>query len=255
MLPHVQRQPDRWCPLHSGRTRQNYYTPRPAPVVAEDYWREKPDPDGQIRDRSTEAERQQYLQDIADELRWVQSLTAAPHNRVLDLGCGRGWLLSALGDCQKWGVETSEEAANAARRHAEIIDGEWRWMFADEFFDVVVCHHVIEHLSDPIDHVHEMRRVLKRGGGLLMATPDFGSPCAKRFGAKYRMLHDETHISLFTLESMTRMLCDLGFTIEDVQFPFPERYATAETMSRWLDTSRVSPAWPGNWMTFYARRG
>jgi hypothetical protein len=90
-----------------------------------------------------------------------------------------------------------------------------------------------------------------------MSTPDFASPCAKRFGDHYRMLHDPTHVSLFTLESMHRFLRDHGFRIDDVRFPFPERLATAETMERWRRgpvDGEWSPPWPGNWVTFYASK-
>lgn len=262
MLPLVERTPDRWSPLHSGRTHQSYYTPRPASGESADYWGQKPDPDGQIRDRATESERLQYLSDCGQELQWLgrlQSRSTTRRLRLFDLGAGRGWLLSALSPEQweRYGCETCPVGAAAARAHGEIVQGNWRGRYPDEFFDVVTCHHVIEHLTDPIDHVHEIRRVLRRGGRLLMATPDFASPCAKRFGERYRMLHDATHVSLFTLESMTRMLADFGFTIDDVQFPFPERYATAETMEKWRRgpaDGEYSPPWPGNWMTFYARR-
>jgi SAM-dependent methyltransferase len=120
--------------------------------------------------------------------------------------------------------------------------------------DLVVCLHVIEHLSDPILAITEIRRILKPGGWAIISTPDFDSPCAKRFGDNYRMLHDRTHCSLFTLESMHRFIRDHGLEIRDLKFPFPERYATLGTFSRWADTSKMSPPWPGNWMTFYCVR-
>lgn len=265
MLTHAPRTPERWSPLHSGRETQNYYVPRKACEGAncEDYWSPKADPSGNVRDRSDPREREQYLADLGQgELAYLQSLQSRSGGRRLrlfDLGAGPGWLLSALPDehWDKWGVEICREAAQEARLHAEVICGDWRGTFDDEFFDVVFCHHVIEHLADPLDHVHEIRRVLKKGGKLILATPDFSSPCAKRFGERFRMLHDPTHISLFSLESMTRMLMDFGFTIEDVAFPFPERYATAETMEKWRRgpvEGEWSPPWPGNWMTFYCEK-
>ncbi len=68
------------------------------------------------------------------------------------------------------------------------------------------------------------------------------------------MFADPTHRNLFTRESMTKMLEDFGFAIEKLEYPFPERYATAENFMRWNDTSKISPPWPGNWMTFYCKR-
>ena len=120
--------------------------------------------------------------------------------------------------------------------------------------DAVVCYHMIEHCKDPIFAIAEIRRVLKPGGWLILGTPDFDSPCAQRFGDNYRMLHDDTHCSLFTCESMHRFLKDGAFDIQEVKYPFPDRFATAETFARWHDTSKMSPPWPGNWMSFYCQR-
>ena len=265
MLTHEKRTPARWSPLHSGRETQSYYVSRPAPPpeAYAGYWKPKADPDGITRDRS--GERDIYLEDLGGAgcfswLERLQSRQPQARSRVLDVGCGPGWLLSALDEEQwdKHGVEICEDAVDEARQHGKVLCGTLQEArYPEEMFDAVFCHHVIEHDPDPIDLIHEIRRVLKRGGGLILATPDFGSPCAKRFGANYRMLHDTTHVSLFTLESATRMLTEVGFTIEDVQFPFPERYCTAETMERWRRgpvDGEWSPPWPGNWMSFFCEK-
>jgi hypothetical protein len=100
-----------------------------------------------------------------------------------------------------------------------------------------------------------VRRIIKRGGILLLATPDFDSGCARRFGENYRMLHDQSHISLFTNDSMHRFLRDHGFVIDRVEYPFFEtRYFTPENLMRLFDTSKMSPPFYGNWMTFYCHK-
>jgi ubiquinone/menaquinone biosynthesis C-methylase UbiE len=43
--------------------------------------------------------------------------------------------------------------------------------FADESFDYVVSSEVIEHVIEPEKAIHEMCRVLKRGGYLALTTP------------------------------------------------------------------------------------
>lgn len=257
MLAQV-RTPERWSPLHSGRTHQNYYTPRPASGDCADYWAPKVDPDGKLRDRKNDEERERFLELVGQELAWVQSRTPEARVRVCDCGHGLGWLLSALPDSwEKHGVEVCREAHEYAKGHYGIKSffGElWEARYPDEFFDVVTCWHVLEHVADPIELICEIRRVLKRGGLLLLGTPDFESPCAKRFGNNYRLLHDKTHVSLFGLDGLTRFIRDHGFEIEDLQFPFPERFATAETFTRWNDTTKVSPPWPGNFLSVRAFR-
>lgn len=216
------------------------------------YWREEiVDPDGYVRHRFEE--REQYLVDREDERQWIRSLEPG---WVCDVGCGPGWWLADMP--RGWrcvGVDPCQTAARLAKENGIIV---YPTTLAEaclpkEAFDLVVHYHVIEHVDNPLQELLEVKRILKHQGWLLLGTPDFNSPCAKRFGDNYRMLHDPTHISLFTRESMHRMLRDNGFVVRDVSYPFPDRYATHETWDRWHETDRVSPPWPGNWMTFYAQ--
>lgn len=226
---------------------QDYYVVRECPEEIGDYWAPRADPDGVMRNRDTDEERRQYIEDMADEIDFVNDVGGS----VLDFGAGLGWFLDAL----TMPLRTAIESCPVARER--LIKKYWVWHgldFVDQTQDVVIAHHVFEHLENPVASIREIHRILRTGGYLILGTPDFASPCAKRFGDNYRMLHDPTHRSLFTLESMHRFLRDHGFTILDVKFPFPQRYATVENFMRWNDTSRVSPPWPGNHVTYYCQR-
>ncbi len=236
-----------------------YYVHRDGAELDGDYWEPREDPDGRIRDRNCDEEREQYLDDVAEEIQFVCGL---PPGKILDVGCGLGWFLHAVewpapeASDRKW-VIAGTEISNVARLSADAAGVRVYWLLAEvptDSWDVIRCHHVIEHMERPILELDEMHRLLKPGGWLLMSTPDFGGPCAEHFGDRYRMLHDPTHCSLFTNESMHRFLRDGGFSIERVTYPFPRRYATHENMERWYQHDGVSPPWPGNWMTFYARK-
>jgi SAM-dependent methyltransferase len=120
---------------------------------------------------------------------------------------------------------------------------------------VVVLHHVIEHVADPAALVREIRRILADDGLFILATPNFDSGCARRFGEKYRLLHDKTHITLFSDDSMRRFLRDHGFRIERSDYPYFETpYFSEENLLRLMDTEQVSPPFYGNFMTFYCRK-
>ena len=116
-------------------------------------------------------------------------------------------------------------------------------------------HHVIEHIPDPIRTIQEVHRILKASGALVLATPDFDSGCARLFGENFRLLHDPTHISLFSNESMYRFLRDFGFVIDRVEYPFFEtRHFSAENFERLFDPGQISPPFYGNFMTFYCHK-
>jgi SAM-dependent methyltransferase len=45
--------------------------------------------------------------------------------------------------------------------------------FADNFFDVVLCNHVLEHVNNDIQAMSEIARVLKPGGFAILQVPFF----------------------------------------------------------------------------------
>ena len=234
----------------------SYYVSRPAGKVDfADYWEPRADPDGVVRDRLTEAERNRYVHDNENILQFCRRLQPG---HVLDIGCGPGWMLEQLA-IVGWQCRGLEESPIACRHRSFPFTWMTRWEKLrkgrlDVLFNVVIANHIIEHTNDPEAFIRFIDARLTGDGYLILGTPDFASPCARRFGDNYRLLHDPPHVRLFSLESMHRFLRDHGFRVERVDFPFPERYATPENFARWNNTTKVSPPWPGNFMTFFARK-
>lgn len=229
-------------------------TPKSASVDYEQaYWGTITDPDGKTRDRLLE--REYYLENYKEELDHINSLEPGT---ILDIGCGLGHFLSGLNEgWEKHGLEVSSFAAKHAEEYGTIHVGDLGSSnYSEEQFSAVTMFHVIEHIDDPVAVLLQLKNILKTGGELVIATPDFDSGCARHFGENYRLLHDDTHISLFTNDSMHRFLRDHGFVIESVEYPFFEtRYFTEENLLRLFDTSKISPPFYGNFMTFYCRKG
>jgi SAM-dependent methyltransferase len=97
-----------------------------------------------------------------------------PGRRVLEVGCGAGTDLArfARGGALVSGVDLSSSAIALARRNFEQqgleadlreADGE-HLPFADDTFDLVYAHGVVQYTPHPQALVDECRRVLKPGG-------------------------------------------------------------------------------------------
>jgi SAM-dependent methyltransferase len=93
---------------------------------------------------------------------------------ILEVGCGAGVDLArfAKGGADVTGVDLSASAIALARANFEqqqlrgrfeIADGE-RLPFADDTFDLVFAHGVVQYTPDPRRLIEECRRVLKPGG-------------------------------------------------------------------------------------------
>ncbi len=225
------------------------------PVYEDDYWGENyVDPDGEKRDPQTEEEWQRRIEDLKFIIEKIHEL---PAGKLLDIGCGLGYLLSAIDPSwEKHGVEVSSLALDSARRFAQVKQGEFPSLnYESNYFDVVVMNHVIEHVPNPVEYVQACRRVLKPEGILIVATPDFDSGCARFFSNNYRMLHDKGHISLFTSFSLVKMLEDFKFRILELEYPFfNTRWFTKDNLLRMLDNSKTSPPFYGNHVIVIARK-
>jgi ubiquinone/menaquinone biosynthesis C-methylase UbiE len=104
----------------------------------------------------------------------------APGSRVLDVGCGTGIVArlarARLGDHGTVvGVDVSPPMLEVARKIEPSV--EWREGNAaalpvgpDERFDVVACQQALQFIPDKPAAVQEMKRVVRRGGRLAVAT-------------------------------------------------------------------------------------
>jgi 2-polyprenyl-3-methyl-5-hydroxy-6-metoxy-1,4-benzoquinol methylase len=106
----------------------------------------------------------------------AESLTGGKR-RLLDIGAGRGELLRKA-KMMGWsavGVEPSASFAEFAIAYsgAEIRrEPLERCAFEDESFDVVVLGAVLEHLYNPDETIHEISRLLRKGGALYVDVPN-----------------------------------------------------------------------------------
>jgi SAM-dependent methyltransferase len=85
-------------------------------------------------------------------------------------------------------------------------------------FDLVILWHVLEHVQSPRDMVREVARILKPGGTLLVAVPNFGSWEAQWSRDRWFHLDVPRHLTHFTPKTLGRMLGEAGLPITDINF-------------------------------------
>lgn len=98
--------------------------------------------------------------------------------RVLDIGCGAGFLSNALSatGCSVDGIDQSEESLRVARKFD--VSGKARYRHGDAYtlpyesdsFDVVCAMDFLEHVSEPGRVIAESARVLRENGVFFFHT-------------------------------------------------------------------------------------
>lgn len=152
--------------------------------------------------------------------------------RLLDVGCGDGFLLLYLAragwDC--YGVEPGEVAAAYAREvlGLKVSTGTFaKGAFPAAFFNVVNFHHVFEHLSDPAGTLEEVSRLLDKDGRLVISVPNFDSFDSRLFGNKWVGLKLPQHLFHYTRRTLGAFLEKAGFKVCEVSY---RSYEAADTM-------------------------
>lgn len=148
----------------------------------------------------------------------VSSLNSGIPGRILDIGCGRGWMLSILKKMgwEVYGTELSLESSSFAREKLnlnvltkKVAD----CSFPPGYFDVVTLWHVLEHLPAPIPTLWEINRILKDNGALVIEVPNFGGFQARLFKNKWFHLDSPRHLFHFTDKTLRTCLENAGFKV------------------------------------------
>lgn len=135
-------------------------------------------------------------------------------NHILDVGCGSGHFLKVAIE-MGWKAHGTEIASSAFEQLSRLGINSFCGKlesanYAGEFFDVVYCSEVIEHLVDPMTLLREIGRILRPGGLLYLTTPNFDSLSRRVLGSKWRVIGKE-HICYFTPGSLARAIREAGF--------------------------------------------
>jgi SAM-dependent methyltransferase len=140
--------------------------------------------------------------------------------RVLDVGCGVGDLAAAFAR-HGWaasGIEPSAQAAEHARAAGvdavtgTLADAPW----AEGEFDAVLFNHSLEHIDDPAQAVADAARLLRPGGLLAIAVPNFGSWHRRLFGSAWFQLDLPRHLQHFDRDSLDALVRAAGLRTVEV---------------------------------------
>lgn len=97
--------------------------------------------------------------------------------KILDIGCGNGQISNYFAESNDvCGVDVEDKRSDKSSKFDFTLIKDELLPFADSNFDIVISHHVIEHVKNQQLHLAEMLRVLKSDGVAYLGCPNKGSP-------------------------------------------------------------------------------
>ena len=162
----------------------------------------------------------------------LESMRAAMTGRVLEIGAGRagrrGEFEPSFDQASDWITLDLYHANPHLRADIQYLP------FGARNFDTVICLEVLEYVESPAQALAEIRRLLKAGGKLVLATPFL-----------HRMDSDKD-LWRFTEQGLRFLLEEAGFEIKDLK---RQGAALAVAVNVFKYTLRVqTPGWQRRWL-------
>ncbi|MCL0061594.1 class I SAM-dependent methyltransferase [Thermodesulfovibrionales bacterium] len=171
----------------------------------------------------------------------AEQLIVQERGRILDIGCGEGHLLRRLKDKfeELYGLDIAPSRLREAEQKVKelypsdiskfkFVEGntDERLPFSDDYFDVITCIAVMEHVYDIFFLVKEAHRILKPGGYIIAEVPNIaylkyrisfllGKLPATSSPHNWKEIGwDGGHIHYFTMKKFCWLFEQQGFKIE-----------------------------------------
>ncbi|WP_240664371.1 bifunctional 2-polyprenyl-6-hydroxyphenol methylase/3-demethylubiquinol 3-O-methyltransferase UbiG [Methanosarcina sp. MSH10X1] len=146
-------------------------------------------------------------------------------NKVIDIGCGEGFIINCLDLPDVTGVDISKNALKLARdrnRNCNLCAGSvYELSFKKDSFDLAIATEILEHLEKPDSALKEIRRVSR--DYCLLSVPNepyfrtmnfLRGKNLKRFG------NDIEHVQNWSSEEFVKLVGKY-FKVLEVRKPFP----------------------------------
>ncbi|MEJ2161886.1 MAG: class I SAM-dependent methyltransferase [Robiginitalea sp.] len=137
---------------------------------------------------------------------------------LMDVGAGTGQFVryAQERDWEAYGVEPNDQARELAHQKGVSVYKSLSVQKAP-VYDVVTLWHVLEHMADLDKNIREIYSVLKPGGWLILALPNYRSLDAKHYKSHWAAYDVPRHLWHFSKESVEQLFSDAGFELKSVK--------------------------------------
>lgn len=190
----------------------------------------------------------EYLTRLFRKRRAAVLHNRVPRGAVLDVGCGRGFILNYLRSLgyESHGMEFSPTAAWHAKNvlGLDVSTGDFLSSpHQKDKFNAVIFWHSLEHFHNPVEAVARARELLKRGGLLAVAVPNIESLQARLFGRHWFHMDIPRHYFHFGARSLEAVLTRQRFRIVQL-----DHFSFEQNPYGWIQSFYNALGFPHNFL-------
>ena len=193
---------------------------------------------------------------LRQKQKFIEKTTGLTTGKLLDLGSGTGAFAAHMKKAgwQVTGLEPDEGARKVAYQEfgINLCDTGKFYELASGEFDVITLWHVLEHVHDLQPYLQQLKKLLKPGGKLLIAVPNYTSADAAHFEADWAAYDVPRHLYHFSPPSLQLLLKKNQLVVQQVApMWFDSFYVSIlSTRYRFGKVNYLLAAWQGlysNW--------
>lgn len=181
----------------------------------------------------------------------VCKTTSKKQGSLLDVGSGTGSFVKEMKDhgWQVTGLEPDTDARKVAKEHfdCELQDSDELFSLASDSFDAITLWHVLEHVHELTGYINQLKFLLKSGGRLIVAVPNYTSIDAFKYKENWAAYDVPRHLYHFSPRSMQILMEKMGMQILEYKPMWFDSFYVSLLSSKYKhQTTRwVSALWTG----------
>ena len=143
-----------------------------------------------------------------------------PDSVVVDFGCSGGYMLQHLNCKGKLGVEANSHARREAENNG-IDTVETVAEIPDRYADLIISHHALEHVDDPVQILRSLKNKLKDEGRLIFVVPH------QDIHEEFNPNDQNRHLYTWNKQTLGNLFLHAGFrvlSIDLIQHQWPPNY-------------------------------
>lgn len=140
---------------------------------------------------------------------------------VVELGSGGGYLLKNIVAKEKMGIEINDTARNIAEKNG-IKSVKYVGDVMDNYADVIISTHVLEHVENPLGILKELYKKLKDGGKIVFYVPN------ESCDVEYTRSEINNHLYTWNCLTLGNLFKAAGYFVHyvrKVQEKWPDNYS------------------------------